>query len=186
MPLVAAAVLGQPRTANAAGPDPDEAPTWYGWQLMIADGLDGLLLAASLGSVAGTDNDAHVAFGVLAVGGYLVPSPVVHGLRGNVGRAVAGGLLRLLAPALGAGIGVFMPSEPAGPGEHPGFPFQGALVGGLAGMGLAAFVDDMLLAWGRPAPPEPPPVGVRWAPTISLARDTGQRDVPTLGVVGSF
>ena len=174
-------------TATAPPPAPSATAskrTWYGWQILIADGVDipiiGAFIAQQIGPHPGNDTTAHAVFGTIGFTLFLVPAPVIHAVHGQPGRAVISGVLRLVLPSLGAVIGLFSDNVQVG----------GVLEGSAIGMGLAAILDDALLAWKEPEePPTQAASGgpwVHWLPTLGLARDAGQRDVPTIGVVGAF
>jgi hypothetical protein len=87
----------------AVVPPPGPAPegthsSWYGWQTLAADG-------ASLGVFAIGMASWTVEPTVVGYAGFLVATPVVHVVNGNVGRGVGSFVLRLFVPLLAGGIG---------------------------------------------------------------------------------
>ena len=188
----ASAATPAPATSSTTATAPLPAPsataskrTWYGWQILIADGVDvpilGAFIAQQIGPHPGNDTTVHAVFGTIGLTLFLVPAPVIHAVHGQPGRAVGSGVLRLVFPSVGAVIGLFSDND---------LQVGGVLEGAALGMGLAAILDDALLAWKEPEePPTQAASGgpwVHWLPTLGLARDSGQRDVPTIGAVGAF
>lgn len=156
-------------TAQEAGPAPAETaspappPEWYGWQILITDGV------AISGIVAGVaaDSESLTTLGVFYMGG-----PVVHWSHGYSGRGWESLGLRLGLPLVGALAGVGVASAAT---ECHGF---GCLGGAPVGAGVGALgamaLDVTCLAW------EDPPQSTRVrttaspltvSPTLELAQD---------------
>src|ERR1700735_3738550 len=80
-----------PVTAATA---PAPATSWYGWEQLVADGGSALLAIRALGVSNSASGDASVLLGMSSAGGYLVASPIIHGMHGNPGKAVLAVALR--------------------------------------------------------------------------------------------
>lgn len=73
--------------------------SWYGWQSFLADAASGGVLAGGLVSWT-------VEPTVIGYAGYLLATPIVHGVHGRGGRAVTSFLMRVLIPAVAGGVGL--------------------------------------------------------------------------------
>jgi hypothetical protein len=138
--------------ASAPAPEPP-APAkrtekvWYGWQNLIGDGVSLSLFSIGL---------ATKTSGVTVVGalGYILGSPAVHWVHGNIGPGFGALTLRALVPPLGLGIGLIT-GLIAGIGESnsiddPGDPlFVGAVAGTAIGIAIPMVVDAVGLAYEK-------------------------------------
>lgn len=97
---------------------------WYGWQTLIADGSAVSLLFSPYTSA-------------VALIGYVVASPVIHLVHGQVGPAVGSTLLRLTLPIAFALVGVEVENDP----------WLGAFGGAFLGVVGTSAIDASLLAW---------------------------------------
>src|SRR6185295_968164 len=72
----------EPTTLPATTP----APTWYGWQTLIADGA--VILVTGTGFILATNGYAKPGNSIAGAGGgsYVIPAPIVH-----LGTATCGG-----------------------------------------------------------------------------------------------
>jgi len=126
-----APALSPPSLTPAVAMNVDErtpTSTWYGWQILLADG-------AALGLAAASQN------GDLALS-WVVTGTVIHGAHGNVGRAVGSLALRGLTPIAGAYLGYALETADGCHSEFCGH--GGASLGGLAGVVTAEIVDVAL------------------------------------------
>jgi len=207
-PFLVVLMLGMsPGAAVADGPNQTPAgsassvdPEWYGWQAIIADALGGGLLALS-SQVSGPNGGVAVA--VVGLTDLVVTAPLIHVAHAQAGRAGISVGMRLGLPLLGGLLGVAVGGStcqppPASPGavdfsglDCLGAQIGGALVGAGVGMAIAVIVDDSALAWDRPlvfgrdARSQHSP-RLQWMPVAGVACDVGKRQVPTVGVGGTF
>lgn len=127
-------------------PTPAEAPSWYGYQILLADAFSYAIILGSLRS----DTPAAAFAGL---GTYGVLSPVVHGLQHQPNKVVMSLALRLLLPLVGYAIG----EGNSGCGDSEGHGFC-EITKGFLGMGIgmiAATAVDASLAWSAPPAPQP-------------------------------
>jgi hypothetical protein len=142
---------------------PAESRSWYGFQILLADGLS---YAAILGSLS-----SHSSSGAIAgLGGYLVASPVVHGLNHqprNLARSV---IMRLVVPVTTYVVARGMASSSGGENTAMEKTLQGFL--GMAIGMVAVTVVDSALAWKSRSPqpvPSPPSDSPKTQNSITLA-----------------
>ena len=122
---------------------PQVVPRWYGWQTLLADGASAsaLLLA---GVAYGANMEELGGFLALSsVGGYVLGAPIVHASKGNWGRAGGSLAVRVGAPILLGGIGAGLENCSD---EEFLCGVEGALVGGVVGIGAAIALDATVLA----------------------------------------
>jgi hypothetical protein len=125
--------------------------SWYGYQILLADGLGYAALARSL-----TTHDDE-ALGFTGVGILLVASPVIHGVHHQTKNLLGSVAMRLLIPLMA-------------------FAAEGGAPNGFLGAGvgmIVATVVDSALAWTSPSAPQPvpPPAATppRPQPLVSLS-----------------
>jgi len=157
--------------------DPD-APTWYGWQPLLADATAASLMGG--GIVLGGVPNLGVAGGVLIVSGvgiYLFGGPAMHLLRERPRAALLDLGMRVLFPLggfLGGLLLGILSSQPAV-----------LAVGFIVGLGSAILVDVASLSWEPPERTPAPPADsttVRWTPFLGATR----RGAPLAGVAARF
>ncbi len=180
-------VLRVGRAAPSAAPSAAELPParkhahWYGWQILIVDGMSLLVMPVM---AARTGSSGVVA---LAVGGYALGGPIVHLAHGEVARGFGSLGLRVGLPLVGA-LGGAMVEGSSCHGELCGL--RGAAIGGALGVVAALVIDPAALAYERvedepavaKAKPSPKRSNVALSPLAS-PRKEGGFDV---GVGGAF
>jgi hypothetical protein len=138
---------------------PTSESRWYGYELVLADGLG----VGSLWLLASASHE-HEAGGVLATvaaGSLLLTPAFIHASHGRHGAAAASVALRLGLPLLGAVIGTSACTDSGGENWCLGPPAVGFAAGALA----AVAIDDIGLSWEtRPVAPRAPRVQVGFAP----------------------
>lgn len=158
--------------SRAAGADTDPVPTAapsepvqpYSVQIVLADAAG--LIAAQVASTA-----TNVPWPFL--GGWLLPSPIVHLAHGNPGRAVGSLLLHAAMPVMGGLAGFTIA------GCHDNFLSEESTCdfglvkwGVVLGMLSATVIDAATLARmdvaQAPSPPPPAP-GFAWIPTLTVS-----------------
>lgn len=158
----APAWAGDPLPAPAPAPDPTVAPvapvaappaeqwrrrerveetSWYGWQVLVADGAS--LIVLPIG--AGVSQSEILGFA--ALGGYLLAPPIMHGARGRWGIAAASLGLRLGVPTVGLLLGAAVDSESCRGGDF--CVEAGAALGFVAGILGAVALDASLLSFEK-------------------------------------
>lgn len=185
----------QPTPAPAAepAPAPKEQPryerTWYGYQTLIADGISVGLLVAGVSAKSG---------GLVAAGytGFVLGTPIVHMVHGNIGPGFGSIGLRLLLPVIGLGVGAIVGVISGGTSGSGAFErfgsgangaVNGAVVGGLIGAGGSALIDAAGFAYAKervddhPITLAPRPRTFTLAPSFNV-----QRHYASLGVAGQF
>jgi hypothetical protein len=92
--------------------------SWYGYQILLADGLG---YAAIAGALANHDGGA---LGIAGAGIYLVAAPVIHGIHHETKNVFGSIALRLFIPlmgfAIGKGTGAVPPTARIGRCVHSG------------------------------------------------------------------
>jgi hypothetical protein len=164
--LVALALLTSAEPARCQeNARPSGERSWYGYQILLADGLAYAALASAITNHDGT------ALGIAGVGIYMVASPVIHGIHHETTNLLGSIAMRLFIPLAGFAIGEG--SGGCSDSEDRGFC---KVMHGFAGMGLGmivATVVDTAMAWTPPAAaqPVPPPAAVppRPQPMVSLS-----------------
>jgi hypothetical protein len=177
--------------ATPAPPKPEYEKVWYGYQTLIADGASAGLFFAGIGT--GTSP--------MTVAGYLtfvLATPVIHMVHGNIGPGFGSMGIRLLLPPIGMGVGALAGVIIAGTngsgsldrfGNGANGAINGLVIGGLLGAAGCVLIDAAGLGYTkervdtRSAAP-----GTQHreqlfaiAPTFDV-----QKDHTTFGVVGSF
>jgi hypothetical protein len=135
----------------------------YRSQTLTADGLvlGAALLGAGLEGPDGRDTSASNTLFPLALIGGVFATPIIHGLHGHAGRAIASYFLRSGAIGLGAVIGVS--TATCSSGEYfCGFDRLGP--GMLGGFVVAAALDAAFLTNETH---EVPAHGTTWAPIVA-------------------
>lgn len=140
---------------------------WYGWQTLASD-------AASLGIVLSLRDPTATKIGVLS---YLTVPPLIHVANGNYAPGLGSLGLRLLAPPVGAVLGLAVGAAVCR-GDHDCLEVPVAAGFGV-GVAAATALDASVLAVKQPA--HPVGVGFHWRPVI-LA---GKKDA-RIGVAGTF
>jgi hypothetical protein len=131
--------------ANDDVPPKDRAPVkmeheWYGWGTMLTDAASFAVLSKSLGPDAGPG----IPIGLFM---YAAGGPIVHGLEGEGGRAAASLAVRLVLPAIGAGLGAASYHRPTSPVDSPfDGPGVNAAFYGVIGGFTAMVIDAALIA----------------------------------------
>jgi hypothetical protein len=190
-PPPAAKEAPPPPAAKEAPPPAPEQPryekTWYGYQTLTVDALS---FAAMIGGLAGRTG------GVLA-GGYvafLLGTPVVHMVHGNLGPGFGSIGLRLLVPVIGLGVGAISGLFIGGShgegldavGNGASGAATGAVVGALVGGLGCMLIDAAGLAYAK----EKVEATARAPRTLKLGSVTPtfavQKDHASVGVVGTF
>lgn len=155
--LVVSALLAIAATSSAARADepaiasrpPPRPPSWYGRELLLADGIALLLVATCAETIPqGGHATARRCIAPLTIAG-----PAVHLSHDRIDRAAFSLGLRLALPLAGGLIGSRFPCKDAD--GHPcfiGYEFAGALVGAAAAM-----VVDLAIAYEPSGPPSPAP-----------------------------
>ena len=121
---------------------------WYGWQILVADGLSTGLM------IAGARSEGLTAVGL---GGYFLAGPIIHGAHGDMPQAIADLGLRAGLPVAGLYLGNALDTNRDA--EIP----AGAILG-LLGGGVTAMVIDYA-ALSRHVRPEEPRTLAGVAPT---------------------
>jgi hypothetical protein len=156
------------RDQIASAPE-DEATEsrWYGWQILIADGLS---IAAFASGVSGERGEGG-ELAVLGVVSYALVPGAIHGAHGRAGAALGSVGLRLGGPLIGAWLGSSA-SDDSGQ-----LPSEGFALGFMLGIVGAIAIDVSLLAHESVPKRDRATFGISVAPT-----DGGVR----AGVIGSF
>jgi|HubBroStandDraft_1064217.scaffolds.fasta_scaffold01458_5 hypothetical protein len=178
-------------TTSPSRPTPKPVPTWYGWQILLADAASGTLMGAGVGA------NSAVGFYV-GLGTYmLLDGTIVHLAHGHGDRALRSLGLRaglsigtgLVGAVVGAVVAVAQNGQSSG-GCGPcleAAEFGGA--GFASGLFVATILDVALLAFEEPpvpSPAQPVSLQLHLAPIAGLPRDATGRTVPTFGITGSF
>ena len=168
----------------ASAPPPAEtapATRWYGWEQLASDAGSTLLALGALGVSNSANGNTSEFLAMSGAGGYLVASPVIHGMHGHPLKAFLAVGLRVALPAITGAIGYGLGSAAeqsanAGPPDSGTenraaqfYPTFYAVFAVPVGMAIATIVDDCLLAREDVAPTAPD----RGSPTIE----------PRIGVV---
>jgi hypothetical protein len=155
---------------------------WYGLPTIFIDVASVALFHVGLA----TGSQPVTAIGaVVFVGG----SPVVHFANGNVGKGFAAAGIRLGSPVILGTIGLLIGlagSSRTDLGTLAGAAL-GAFVGFEIGVAGASVLDIALLSEKKVSGPAPAgDTGARLLPNLGVARDIGDRRVPTLGLTLSM
>jgi len=165
LPLMLAAALLAPARPAAAQPKTDriDRRPWYGWQILVVDGL-------SIGAIAIASSDQADVMAPIGVLGLALGAPIVHAVRGHYGRAAGSLLMRPGLVALGGYIG-YKVKEGCVIDRETGCldPMAYGLLGGAV---IAGLVDTFVLAWEPTA---------RVAPVV-----TPTNGGATFGLAGAF
>jgi hypothetical protein len=155
--------------ASATAP----ATSWYGWEQLAADGGAALLALGALAVSNSASGDASAFLATASAGGYLVASPVIHGMHRHPAKALLAVAIRLALPALTGAIGYGIGSAAKQSADsasqdsatvNRGAQYDPALYAVFAapvGMVIASILDDAFLARDEKAPAQ---AGV--APTV--------------------
>ena len=167
------AVVPSPRQVER-----EEETSWYGWQTLIADGTSLLVLPI----VAGVTQSPGL--GGVAVGGYFLAPPFIHGAHGRWTMFAASLGLRVGMPVVGGLLGAAAQGDCGGDLCIP----VGAAIGVAVGVLGAVALDASLLSYetveydprygGQPTKPS----HVAWSPTIAPRKEGGF----TLGLGATF
>ncbi len=138
----AAAVSDQPPASPPAKPKPTYTTRWYGWQMLIADDVSGVVF---VGTAAGGAPTAAIISGAV----FVTAGPIIHFAHGHVARGLASlGLHAGLPLAMGFALSGGQPTDNCkgslddGCGGHAlAFGF-----GVLLGMAGAMAIDTAVLA----------------------------------------
>jgi hypothetical protein len=140
-----------PAAAQVVAPSREVESQWYGWQVLVSDGLT---VTSSIAIALTAEDHASFPYATytnLAVGYSLAP-PLIHLLHHRPLMALAdigvrGGLLAL-GVLIGGALDACTPNtSPAG--DFTGCPVVGEFFGGLLGMLSGAVVDASALSWER-------------------------------------
>jgi len=149
---------GKPPPREPASTDslPSPAP-WYGWQVLMVDGISVAVGVTALATVPKGRPNPWLAAGIL---GYWLGPGVIHGLHGNWLRGLASVGLRMGLPAMGAVSGqLVVPCEGSRCDSTP------TAVGAITGLVAATAFDAAVLAYGRK--PNPPAGGLQLIPAAA-------------------
>lgn len=140
-----------PPAAPTAPPPPQYEKVWYGYQTLIADAVSfGLLVGGIASRTSEVTTTGYLAF--------LLATPTVHMVHGNVGPGFGSIGLRLLVPLIGMGVGALtglIVGSNQGNGSLDSFgrgatgAATGAVVGGLIGGGACVAIDAGGLAYTK-------------------------------------
>jgi len=169
---------------------PDYEKVWYGYQTLIADGV-------SFGTLVG--GFAARSSGVVTAGylGFLLVTPIIHMVHGNVGPGFGSIGIRFLLPLMSLGVGAIagvIIGGTSGSGSFDRFAngangaVNGAVIGGLIGAAGCVAIDAGGLAFRKERVdnrsitrgPRPQP----WftlAPSLDVRKDRA-----AFGVAGQF
>jgi hypothetical protein len=168
-PCVVTPAPAKPAVKEARGPTKTE---WYGWETAIID------VAAFAAFFSGV-NDQESSMAWAGVGMYVLGAPVVHGFKGQWGKAGASVGLRLGAPVAGAFTGALLASGSCRRSDPEDLCGVGAVVSGfLLGALVPPLVDAIFL--GRKEVPVKPS-SFSWRPTVLPAREGA-----SFGLAGTF
>jgi hypothetical protein len=158
--------------------DREEETSWYGWQTLAADGTSLLVLPIAAGV------SQSPALGVVAVAGYFLAPPFIHGAHGRWSMFAASLGLRVLTPVLGGLLGSALDHDCRGDLCIP----VGAGIGVAVGVLGAVALDASLLSY-ETVEPDPRyrgartrPTRVMWSPSIAPRKEGGF----TLGLGAAF
>jgi hypothetical protein len=193
LPVLMAVLLTAPATGAFAAPVPSPPPSpadqgdaqgdegeqeklvWYGYKLLLADAASLTLVFAGIGSDL-------APLGVTGLGGVFLGGPIVHGIEGQGGRALASLGLRVGMPLAGAALATW--SYNRGNDKSGECDCMGgflATAGGLVlGMGAAMLVDAAFLGW-RSEPIASDNKSLSLVPSFGLAPGGG-----SVGLAGRF
>jgi hypothetical protein len=122
---------------------------WYGWQILIPDGVATALALTAFAPHESQSNSAGVLYAsALVIFG--LDGPILHLAHERYLTALASLGLRVGSAVLGAFVGgVIGGAEPYNNDEDVPPGLVGALIGFGVGAGVGAFIDDAALAWDR-------------------------------------
>ena len=159
--------------------DREEETTWYGWQTLAADGTSLLVLP----TVAGVTQSAEL--GVVALAGYFLAPPFIHGAHGRWGIFAASLGLRVGMPFVGGLLGSAADADCSGELCIPVGAAFGVVLGALGAVALDASLlsyekveTDARGATARRSNPS----HLAWSPTLAPRKEGGF----TLGLGASF
>jgi hypothetical protein len=178
----------------AAASDPGSRPSWYGWQILVADATAATLFFAATRSTS----TFGTVVGVSSIAGFALDGLVVHAIHGRAEAAMGSLGLRLGATVIGGLIGMSTttpcPTGGTGLAGIDELACQLDSLGPIAlGMGLgllaASAIDVTLLSWEKARPPRPRANDARApriAPVASVLRQPGGPAGVMVGVVGAL
>ncbi len=178
-------VDGAPRESLESGtpplPTPEERESalprthWYGWQTLLADGASVSLLCSPYTAIVG-------------IAGFVVASPVIHGVHGRAGAAVGSAALRLVMPVGGALMGLEVASKLTSPNSPNalGDVIMGGLAGAFLGVLGASAIDAALLGWEPARAPSATKGATQAAPSIALVPLLSPSTEPRAATIGGF
>ena len=156
----------------------EEETSWYGWQTLAADGTSLLVLPIAAGV------SQSPGLGLVAVAGYFLAPPFIHGAHGRWGMFGASLGLRVVAPVIGGLLGAALDGDCRGDICIP----VGAALGVAAGALGAVAIDASLLSY-ETVEPDPryrarqqTPNHIAWSPSIAPRKEGGF----TLGLGATF
>lgn len=155
---------------------------WYGYQTLIPDAIT---IPAFFGGVLSKT-------GGITAGGYLgfiLVTPVIHMVHGNVGKGFGSMGIRLGGPPIAALFGAFAGIIINNDSNHIGDAAEtGALVGAGIGAGICAVVDAFGFAYEKQLIDESPPASARSTkPAFTLSPTFGMNKAGgSVGVAGQF
>jgi hypothetical protein len=145
VPVLVCALTGK---GQAQASESGKQSKWYGWQVLVADGVSDITL------ITGLARDSGPTFYVGAAS-YVITPAVIHVLHGNYGRAALGTLMRIVLPVGGALLTYeLLKSQSDSPDSEynrMGWGLMSLLVGAL-GMGAATTLD---MAFASESPVHP-------------------------------
>jgi hypothetical protein len=169
IPLDALVPIDAERVTIAAD-EPDPYRTWYGWQMLVSDGIGLTLTAAGLATVKdnSTTSDVTLALGFVT---YAMITPLIHGAHHNRWTGAASWAMRMVACIGGTALLVtVVPERMAGPEVLVLIPAAAVLV---------SAIDAFVLAYDTTPPPPKPQAWLM--PAV-----VPNKDGATVGLVGSF
>ncbi|MBI5536709.1 MAG: hypothetical protein HY898_28575 [Deltaproteobacteria bacterium] len=178
--------LGAPSAPAAAAPTPaparspvylDSLPPpkrlqepgshWYGWEIILSDVAS--LSVLGIGAASGDDAGASMGISIL---GYVFVPPTLHLAHNNYGRAGLSLLTRIGFPVVGALIGY--EDENCSSSSDRSCGSDGAVIGGIVGLGTAMILDAALLARDyAPKDQAPSSASMRWTLAPSMGKSRG-------------
>jgi hypothetical protein len=171
---------------------------WYGYETLATDGA---ALALAVPALASSASGIQSVFGVGSVMTYGLGAPIVHAAHGQTGKALADLGIRVGMPLVlgffGEAIGSGSYQQSGCRASDPGFcglgnalgqvgaAAEGAVIGGLLGIGGAVVIDAALLA-REPVTHVASPATAHIEPAFGVAPDRRGGTRATLGMIGTF
>ena len=181
--VTSAASADEPASAHDAHDAKEDAQeeerSWYGWQTLTADGTSLLVLPIAAGV------SQSPALGVVALAGYFLAPPFIHGGHGRWGMFGASLGLRVVMPVVGGLLG----SVGQDCGNDICIPVGAAIGVAIGALGAVA-IDASLLSYERvetdtgyhAGARHRTPTRIAWSPSLAPRKEGGF----TLGLGATF